>query len=1090
MNRAAVMSSQSLGSDFNGNKRDLWVHHDRVPGRTRLRSQGIFFHPQLLESLNKNLRTQGSIQTVSINHSTGSILVKHQAHVSGEAIRLQLAHFLAELLSIEDEQIAALQELAANPEQATEIAEATPADAEAKPSLLDLGKNLLAARRAQKDIADQQPNADAVTNAGAPEVTNWHAKSSKVTLQELDSQATGLSLTEVARRLQMGGKNQLPEANSRSDIAIFVDQFMNAPVAMLGVSAVVSVMLRARTDAMVIGGVVVVNALIGFFTERKAERTISSLSKVQASEATVIRDGKPMKVSATDVVVGDVVDFKPGAQIAADARLISGYRLSSDESALTGESLPVKKNSDHLCDEKEMLADRNNMVYMGTTVVGGSGQGVVVATGLQTELGQIQQLADTSEAPETPVQKQLNDAGTRLAILSSAVCGLVFVTGIIRGNPPLEMLKSSISLAVAAVPEGLPAIANSLLAKGIRDMRDHNVYARRLDAIENLGAVDVICMDKTGTLTENKMTVVEVVANGEIVDVRGAETANPVPQTQGELEDGAQSIANPAIEKLNIDPHFLKVLALCNEAKWDEEKQVYEGSATEGALLQLVEKAGQSTKALRETYPLLATKHRSTTHPYMVTLHQDNSTADHYFVAVKGRPQDVIARCKWEWRSSEKDGVNCSVKVELTEERREEIRAMNHSLMDKAYRVLGVAFQEQTTRDVNKTRDLIWLGLTGMADPIRPEVKGLIQEFHQAGIKTVMITGDQAGTARAVGEELGLSQGEPIRVVKADILDDLEAEGVGELIDKAHVFARVSPSMKLQIVQALQGRGYTVAMTGDGINDGPALKVSDVGVAMGASGTEVAHSMSDIVLHDDQLGHLVHGLEEGRTVYKNIQKSIEYLLSTNFSEIQVMLAAIVAGLPVPLSATQLLWINLITDVFPSLALGLEPPEKDVMMRPPIDKDAGMLNNANLKRIVGESFLITSGAFANYFYAQRKYGTSAHANTQIFTALTLAQLLHSYTIKSRDKSLLSAEVPNNNLLNVGTGLSIGLQAATVLVPGLRRFLGNTPMSLTDGLVAVVGAGLPLIFNEGRKLLIATRGANQSVIELPVSSISER
>jgi Ca2+-transporting ATPase len=714
-----------------------------------------------------------------------------------------------------------------------------------------------------------------------------------------------------------------------------------------------------------------------------------------------------------------------------------------DESALTGESVPVRKSSEFVAKDDTPLADRLNMVHMGTMVTGGNAMAVVVATGINTEIGKIQSLVGVARPPETPMQIQLDKIGTQLAIISSVVCAGVFFIGLLRGQSFLQMLKSSISLAVAAVPEGLPTVATTTLALGIRKMHQHKVAIRQLNAVETLGSVQVFCLDKTGTLTVNKMSVVAVHLGIQPVVISGTQFIV------------AGKVVDPM--KRKDFTQFLQVLALCNEIEElnPNNNDVFSGSPTENALLELAVKGGVEIKALHKQMPRSKIEFRSENRPYMCTCHPLSEGKQ--LVAVKGSPQEVLQLCRYYFESGRR--------VLLNDETVQNILNANERMAGDALRVLGVAYTEQAVDSENIFSELTWLGLTGMIDPLRTGMPDLIHTFHQAGIKTVMITGDQSATAYAIGKELNLSNDKPLQILDSTRLDKLDPALLQGVIENVHVFARVSPANKLQIVQALQKSGRAVAMTGDGINDGPALKAADIGVAMGGANTDIARSVSDVVLEDDNLHTMVTAVHEGRAIYNNIRKSIHYLISTNLSEIETMLVGISMGIGQPLNPMQLLWINLVTDIFPGLALSMEMPEPDLMQRPPRGRDEQILRRQDLLKMLRESTFITTGSFASYAYGFMRYGPGPKANTLLFNSLTLAQLIHSYSCRSDHYSIFSKErLSRNPYLLMATGGSVALQVLAMTIPGMRKFLGSTPIGIVDGLVIAAGATTPLLFNE--------------------------
>ncbi|MDJ0958879.1 MAG: cation-transporting P-type ATPase, partial [Arenicellales bacterium] len=892
-----------------------------------------------------------------------------------------------------------------------------------------------------------------LTGAGVEDVQQqerrpWHVMPLKDVLSQLNSaENNGLSTKEAGVRLRAYGRNELQATEKRSDLLILVGQFNSLPVGLLGVSAVVSLITGGALDAAVILGVVVINAAIGFVTERQAEKTIRSLAETGARLAHVYRSGEIIEIPLEDIVPGDLLQLSPGSYVAADVRLVHSHRLSVDESALTGESLPVTKDYESIAGEDTPLGDRINMAFMGTHVTGGNGRGVVVATAKATELGQIQTMVGEAESPETPMQKQLDKMGTQLALLSGGVCAGVFAVGIVRGFAWLEMLKSSVSLAVAAVPEGLPAVATTTLAMGIKDMRSRNVAVRHLDAVETLGSVQVFCLDKTGTLTLNRMAVVSVHSGDATFSV-----------TEGVFVRMGESVDAMACEEL---VRLMQVVSLCSETviiAADEAK--IEGSATETALVEMSINAGIDVQALRDQYPTLKTRYRAEGRPFMSTLH--TSTDGKHLLAVKGSPEEVLALSDYYL----KDGKP----VRLTEAVRQNIMAENERMAGDALRVLGAAYKDLKSAQMPKKTDhLIWLGLTGMADPMRTGMDELMAHYQHAGIKTVMITGDQSATAQAIGRQLGLSEGRPLKVLESGALEDIDSTLLAGLVKDVHVFARVSPAHKLKIVRALQDAGNVVAMTGDGINDGPALKAADIGVAMGGTGTDVAREVSDVVLEDDNLHTMEVAVRQGRTIYNNIRKTIHFMVSTNLTEIEVMLAGIAAGVGQPMNPMQLLWINLVTDIFPGLALSMEPAEPDVMDRPPRDPDEPIISGSDLKRMIFESGTIGVGTMAAYLYGRNRYGIGApQAATMAFTSLTVNELAHALSSRSHYRTVFSKDkLPPNRYLNKAIIGMLGAQALATWVPGVRRLLGTAPLGIIDFAVVAVSVLVPFVVNEFTK-----------------------
>ncbi len=877
----------------------------------------------------------------------------------------------------------------------------------------------------------------------------------RIVARSATSLRSGLSSAAAVRRLEQYGLNLLPEAASRSQLAILLDQLSSTPILLLIAAGAVSILTGGAADAAIILGVVGLNAAIGYTTESQSERTINSLKKVVTPLALVVRDGRPQEIPAHQVAVGDMLVLRPGSYVPADGRLVEVDRLSVDESTLTGESLPVGKIVQRLPDDDLPLSDRVNMVYMGTLVTGGQGRALVVATGQFTEIGRIQALAAGAQAPRTPMQRQLDGMGRQLAVLVGGACVVVFGIGLLRGYPLIGMLQTSIALAVAAVPEGLPAIATTILAFGIARMRKQHVLIRRLDAVETLGCVGAICLDKTGTLTLNRMSVVAAQAAGRTFEIR----SNSFWENNNRIEPTVV----PELARL------LELGVLCSETLVEDRdgSHVLTGSPTENALVGLAISANLNVMQLRASHPVVKVTLRSEDRSYMSTLHRRILTHDapEFLTEVKGSPEQVLARCTRQLK-----GGNL---VELTADERRAIETENERMAGRALRVLGCACREDALEPANEDNHdgLIWLGLVGLADPVRSGVEEVIHGFHRAGIDTVMITGDQSPTAYAIGRELNLSRNNSLQIVDSTQLANLDPDILKGLAQKVDVFARVSPAHKLQIVRALQQAGKVVAMTGDGINDGPALKAADIGIAMGTAGTDVAREVADVILQDDELATMLVATRQGRTIYNNIRKAVHFLLSTNFSEVFVTFAAMAAGLGQPLSAKQLLWINLVSETSLGLALALEPPEPGVMEQLPRDPSEPIVRPVDLKRMGFESLTLSAGALGAYGYGVARYGMGPRAGTLGFTALISGQILHALSSRSEKYSIFDfAPREPNPVLTLTVIGSLALQVGVFLVPWLRNLLGITTINLTDSLVIGAGALAPLLINESAKTLL--------------------
>lgn len=895
----------------------------------------------------------------------------------------------------------------------------------------------------------------------------WHALPWQAACEAFAADPlTGLSQAQADLLRQRFGPNLLPQNQPRSAWRILLDQIKSPAMLLLAGSAVLSAATGGLADGLVILSAVVINSIIGLVTETQTEKIIHSLQRMVQPLALVIRGGIRNELDAAELVPGDLVVLQPGSLVAADCRLLEARQLTVDESALTGESFPVAKTVMPISTIETPLADRNNMAFMGTMVTGGQGLALVVATGAMTELGGIQALVGASKPPPTPMEKELNRLGNQLVLASSAVCAAVFAIGLLRGYGLLPMIKNSITLAVAAVPEGLPTVATTILALGVRRMRQHQVLIRHIDAVEALGSVQTLCLDKTGTITRNQMTV------------RRIETGNCSlriePGENWQEQYQAEQTPYPELTLLFM------VLGLCNEANTDDRNDhgPATGTPTEIALLQATRETGIDTARLRHDYPLLAIRHRSEQRLFMETVHDLPAVAETRcfermlgqetvalaLSAVKGSPTEVMGLC---------NHILCEGEIKpLTTELRERLELINENMAASALRVLGVAYglapRPGLLANQDPPKNLVWLGLAGMSDPIRPGVSEVIGRLHRAGIQTVMITGDQIPTAYAIGKELNLSQGRQLEVLESRSLQSIEPSALQTLVGRVQVFARVTPAQKLEIVQALQGSGQIVAMTGDGINDGPALKAADIGVAMGSAGTDVAREIADVVLENDDLDTLILAVAQGRTICNNIRKSIHYLFATNMSEIMAMFSAVALGLGQPLNPMQLLWINLISDIFPGLALSMEEPEPDLLERPPRDPRQPLISNRDLRRMGLEAAAMTGGAMGAYGYGLLRYGQGPRAGTMAFMTLSLTQILHGLSCRSDQPVLFRARpLPGNPYLTGALGGSLLLQLMAALTPGLRSFLGLAPLTLADALVVGTGTILPLLFNETSK-----------------------
>jgi len=984
------------------------LRHAAVPGRLRLRLPALRGAAAAAAALEHRLRASIGIHAASVSAVTGSVLLHHAADLDAEA----LARLVAELHG--------------QPVPATAPSQAA----------------------SHQGTRHQAPGHQAPGHEAGPDAPPpWHALAPATLPAEVATPPqTGLTATEAAARLLRFGPNLLARPRPRGIAAVFAAEFTSLPVALLGASAVVSLATGGLADALVILGVVVANAIIATATERQAERIILALDEDVLGVVPVLRDGARTTLLPEALVPGDILLAEPGTLVPADARLLTARELTVNESALTGESLPVQKSAEAEIAAEAPLAERSTMLFRGTAVTGGAGRAVVVATGQSTEIGRIQTLLGTVRPPETPIQHELDSLGRRLVWVNGAICLGVLGLGLFRGRALLPTLRSAISLAVAAVPEGLPAVATTTLAVGIRQMLREGVLVRRLGAIETLGSVQVVCLDKTGTLTRNLMAVVaaRLPAGACTAD---ADALHPAAEVDA---DRAQAEARKLFE----------LAALCSDVTLEATGLV--GSPTEAALVRMAQTLGTDVAALRAAHPKLAATPRAEGRKRMATWHA--TPGGGRLLAVKGDPVEVLALC-----DRRLDGAGVAA---LGDAERTAIRTANDAMAGGALRVLGVAYAEGDADP--EEAGLVWCGLAGIADPLRQDAKAAIATLHAAGVRTAMITGDQAATAIAIARELDLSGGPEISVLEAGQFDTARPEVLAALAPRAHAFARVSPAQKLQVVRALQAGGGIVAMTGDGVNDGPALRAANVGIAMGVGGTEVARQAADIVLAGDELDGILRALALGRSVTGNIRKVLRYLTSTNLSESLVMLGAAAIGLPEPLSPMQLLWLNLLSDVAPALALGLDPPEGDELQQPPRPAGAPLLGTRDLARIGREGTVIAVAALA----AQHFGGAGPAGGAASFHAITLAQLLHALACRSDHRGLaatLTGSKPNPLLLGAAGG-GIALQVVAQAVPGLRRFLGLGALT-PGGMLVAVAAGIgSLVVNEA--ISAAARNGRQA------------
>jgi Ca2+-transporting ATPase len=869
------------------------------------------------------------------------------------------------------------------------------------------------------------------------------------------SVADGLTSAEAASRLAEYGPNDLEGGPERSLAAMVVGQFNDVLVWVLLAATVVSFLMGDRVDAVVIMAIVVLNAVLGVAQEYRAEQSLAALKDMSAPLARVRRDGRVVEIPAREVAPGDILLLEAGSVVAADARVVEAASLLADESLLTGEAEPVEQSPSPVEDEDAPLGDRTSILFSGSAVTNGRGVAIVVGTGADTEVGRIAAMLNQVQPEQTPLQRKLEGLGRWLAVAVLAICAVVFVVGLLRRENPGVMFLTAVSLAVGAIPEGLPAVVTIVLAVGMRNMVHRHVLIRRLQAVETLGATTVICTDKTGTLTRNEMTVRRWWTRSAEGEVSGHGYA-----PTGEFRmDGA-----PLDPRTRLDLDLLlHACVLCNDAHLREEEDGWHavGDPTEAALLAAAGKAGWNRTEAERFRPRIAELPFDSGRKRMTTVH----SADGAFVAVvKGAPDELIKLCTHIQNADRAEPLDAAG--------REAAAAAGRAMASDALRVLGFAIRRMASVPERLTPDevesgLTFVGLVGMMDPPRAEAASAIQRCLDAGIRPVMITGDYPATAAAIAGEIGLAHG---RVLSGRELGAMPPNELAAGVADVSVFARVSPEDKLRIVHALKAGGEVVAMTGDGVNDAPALKRADIGVAMGQTGTDVAKGASDMVLTDDNFSSIVAAVEEGRTVFANIRKAVYYLLSCNVSEVLSLFLALVVGWHPPLIPVQILWVNLVTDGLPALALGMEPAEPGLMSQPPRNPREGVLDRATLRDIVWYGLFITAAVLLAFWYTMDRHPGEVglvYARTAAFLTISFAQLAHAFNCRSPRRGILQVNALSNWRLLVGVAISAAIQLAAVYVPWLQKIFSTVSLSGPDLVAVVLLSASPLVFGEARK-----------------------
>lgn len=920
-------------------------------------------------------------------------------------------------------------------------------------------------------------------------MSNWHQQSSQDVVAALDSHVdSGLATDQIARLQQEHGPNELVESGGRGPWTILWEQIASPMIILLAVAAVVSAVLHEYVDAIAIVAIIVLNAALGFFQDYRAEKALAALKHYAVPTVKVRRDGHVREVAADELVPGDLVQLETGNVVPADVRLVESRNLKVEEASLTGESEPAQKSVDPIEGEKTPLGDRRNMAYMGTTVTYGHGWGVVTGIGMQTELGRIAHSLQTVEGEQTPLQRRLGQLGKTLALVALVIVAIVFVVGLLRTDQDVKtLLLTSLSLAVAVVPEGLPAVATVALAIGARRMFAKRALIRKLPAVETLGSVTVICSDKTGTLTQNRMTVT-------LFEVADHETVDVAPHAPS--DDAYELKEDDAEVRQRAAALMLAGAALCNDAELDREAEPNGdaapnvesdrpkavGEPTEAALLEAAARFHVAGPELTARFPRVDEVPFDSSRKRMTTIHRVEASSDpgetaeelalleplyeHSHVAfTKGAVDVVLDLCRGVWASG---GVR-----ELDDEERRRIVEANDRMAGRGSRVLGVAFRTLDTppdegEAVSVERDLVFVGLLGIIDPPRSEVQEAVARCRAAGIRPMMITGDHPLTALHIARELGITEGD--RALTGPELDGKEPSDLEPITSEVSVYARVAPTDKLHIVKSLQNQGHVVAMTGDGVNDAPALKQAHIGVAMGITGTDVSKEAADMVLLDDNFATIVNAVEQGRIVYDNIRRFVQYTMTSNSGEVWVMLLGPLIGMPLPLLPLQILWVNLVTDGLPGLALAVEPADEHTMHRPPHPPNEHIMGRGMWRHIawVGLAMGVVSLALGWWYWRYEDVETE-HWRTIVFTVLTLSQMGHVMAVRSERESLFHIGVFSNMPLVGAVALTFALQLAAIYAPPLQTVFGTTSLTLAE-LAACIGLSSVVFWAiEGVKLV---------------------
>lgn len=1013
-----------------------------LPGRLRIRINGLKNNPIFAEYLTSKLSETAGIKHVQANHLTGKVLIYFdQAKFCLDGLvktlktTLYSFHRLANNILVQKETVPSR----AQPLQAA--------------STIDL----------QHFAAPKFPCLTPKTPSSVEPIHNAHSLSPEELCSLLEtSDKLGLSEREVKGRVKTYGYNLLTEGKRLSFWEMLKNQFKDLMVQILLGAAGISFFLGQMRHAALTMAIVTANAVIGVIQEKKACQSIDSLKKLSAPQARVIRDGRLKKINAQDLVPGDIIVLETGDKVPADARLIMTNHLEVEEASLTGETVPAKKDCNEICPHHTPLGDRSNMIFMGTAITRGKGVAVVTATGMSTEMGHIAKLIENHEEESTPLQRRLEELGKYLAYGCLLVSGVVMLTGVMRGQGLLQMIQVAASLAVAAIPEGLTAIVIIALAMGIQRMSKNNIIVRKLSAIETLGCTNVICSDKTGTLTKNEMTVRSII------------TLNAVFQVTGDgYEPEGNFVTNNQVATPESYPDLMETLligTLCNNSHLNQNSQVtnqkivpinknkstwkIDGDPTEGSLVVAATKAGLWHGKLHKKYAVCQENPFESERRMMSILFK---TKNHELILYcKGAPDKILKKCS--------HGLLAGQEVALDDNLIAKIRQEHDKMTNQALRVLACAYRKvpdslSAAASEELEQDMVFCGLVGIMDPPRPEAAAAIEKCRQAGVKVVMITGDHPNTARAIGQEIGLLT-EGSKIVLGTEIDAMSDQELADIVGQTAIFARTSPHHKLRIVQAFKEKKYVVAMTGDGVNDAPAVKASDVGIAMGLMGTDVTKEAASMTLADDNFATIVHAMKEGRSIYANIRKAIRYLLATNIGEVVLMFFAALIGLPMPMLPIHLLWINLVGDGLPAVALVNDPPAQDVMQQSPRKGDESVFSDGLGRKIVTRGLIIGVTSLAVFTYKLRSSGNILAARTLVLLQLALSQFIHLFDCRMESRT---GKVPlfSNIWLIAATALSVAMVAGVMYIPFLQQIVGTMSLGLGDWIFALSTAALTAI-----------------------------